>query len=60
VIHWRKSSHSSEQGECVELAALPAAFGVRDSKHPHSPHLEVGRSALAGLLSSIKDGSYDR
>ncbi|WP_329409360.1 DUF397 domain-containing protein [Streptomyces sp. NBC_00704] len=41
-IQWRKSSHSGDQGgECVEVAALPAAIAVRDSKSPAGPVLTV-------------------
>ncbi|HEV8559594.1 MAG TPA: DUF397 domain-containing protein [Actinophytocola sp.] len=30
---WRKSTHSSGNAECVEVARLPSRVGVRDSKH---------------------------
>ncbi|WP_433232584.1 DUF397 domain-containing protein [Actinomadura formosensis] len=36
---WRKSSHSSSQGdECVELANLGTVVAVRDSKDPDGPN----------------------
>jgi hypothetical protein len=30
--HWRKSSYSADQGECVEVASTPADVRVRDTK----------------------------
>jgi hypothetical protein len=52
---WRKSSHSSSQGDnCVELADLGAVVGVRDSKDPDGGHLIVSRGALRALLADLK------
>lgn len=31
---WRKSSYSTAKGECVEVADLPEAQALRDSKNP--------------------------
>lgn len=40
---WRKSSHSTAQGEeCVEVAQLsPAMIGIRDSKDPVGPRISL-------------------
>lgn len=62
---WRKSSHSGDEGACVELAwrkssrsgnesacvelAYPGA--IRDSKNPEGGHLEV---PLNGLIAAAK------
>jgi hypothetical protein len=35
-LNWRKSSHSTDHGECVEIALLPLLAAVRDSKNPGS------------------------
>ncbi|WP_242903038.1 DUF397 domain-containing protein [Actinomadura terrae] len=58
---WRKSTRSTggTSGECVELASLRGKIGIRDSKTPHTPHLTVGRQALATLLVQIKSGALD-
>jgi hypothetical protein len=58
MIIWRKSSHSGAGGteECVELAALEAAVGIRDSKAPAEGHLELTPSAFAVLVERIKAG----
>ncbi|WP_242888958.1 DUF397 domain-containing protein [Actinomadura litoris] len=57
MTRWRKSSYSGgEGGQCVELASLDGSVGIRDSKNPPSPHITIGREALASLLGQIKSG----
>jgi hypothetical protein len=51
---WRKSSHSGEQGECVEVARLGGAVGVRDSKDPGGPALRLAPAAFRGLVEVIR------
>ncbi len=52
---WRRSSHSSSQGDnCVELANLGEVVGVRDSKDPDGPSLVITRVALATLVADLK------
>ena len=54
---WRKSSHSTTQGgECVEVARLGAAVGVRDSKNPDAAPLPVAVGAFTDLLLGLKRG----
>lgn len=54
---WRKSSHSDETGgHCVEVAHLPAAIGIRDSKDPEGGHLLLSRSVFASLVGRLKRG----
>jgi hypothetical protein len=50
---WRKSSHSAENGECVELAGTLDL--VRDSKNPAGPALAADLSAL---LTAVKIGRF--
>ena len=43
---WRKSSHSGQSGNCVEVARnLPGLVAVRDSKEPGGARLVVSREA---------------
>ncbi|MFV2172551.1 DUF397 domain-containing protein [Actinomadura sp. LOL_016] len=54
---WRKASRSGENGgDCVELAALPDAVAVRDSKNPHGPVLLLPRAALREAVQAASDG----
>ncbi len=54
--HWRKSSHSaSNGGACVELAELGDTIAVRDSKHPHRPHLTLTRRTFGSLADAFKN-----
>lgn len=43
---WRKSSHSSQSGNCVEVARnLPGLVAVRDSKDPDGARLVISPEA---------------
>jgi hypothetical protein len=57
---WRKSSRSGSQGgDCVEVAELSGAIGLRDSKNPGGGHQVVSREAFAGLARWIKRDELD-
>jgi hypothetical protein len=48
---WRKARKSDEKGgDCVELASIPGAVAVRDSKHPEAGHLTLDRAALRKIV----------
>ena len=59
-VAWRKSTASNPNGDCVELAPLPAdAVAVRNSRDPHGPALIYTRSAIRALLDQVKAGELD-
>ncbi|MEU5091844.1 DUF397 domain-containing protein [Streptomyces sp. NPDC021356] len=54
-LHWSKSGYSSsgEPGDCVEVAATPAAVHVRDSKRPESARLAVAPASWADFVAYV-------
>lgn len=57
---WGKSSYSSGDRDCVEVAFANATTGIRDSKIPHGPQLAVTAGAFAMFLSGLKAGRPGR
>ncbi|MGH3201576.1 MAG: DUF397 domain-containing protein [Streptosporangiaceae bacterium] len=52
---WRKSSYSSQSGNCVEVARnLPGLVAVRDSKEPGGPRLVVSRDAWQLFIRKVR------
>ncbi|MEU6799857.1 DUF397 domain-containing protein [Streptomyces neyagawaensis] len=48
---WIKSSYSTDEGpDCVEVAAIPTAILVRDSKNPQGPRLALTPAAWGTFL----------
>ncbi|MCZ4121320.1 DUF397 domain-containing protein [Streptomyces sp. H39-S7] len=55
-----KSSYSSGNGECVEVATnIPATVAVRDSKDPHGPVLMFSPEAWGAFHSALTTGEFD-
>lgn len=51
---WHKSSYSSQDGNCVEVAVnLPAFVAVRDSKDPVGQALLVPRETWLRVLQGL-------
>jgi hypothetical protein len=52
---WHKSSYSSQDGNCVEVATnMPAMVAVRDSKDPEGPILVIGHEDWQAITRQIK------
>ncbi|MFF3308110.1 DUF397 domain-containing protein [Streptomyces sp. NPDC002952] len=50
-----KSSHSSGNGECVDVARnLPGVVAVRDSKDPDGPVLRLAPGAWASFAAHLR------
>lgn len=59
-LTWRKSTASTGNGECVELAALPdGTVGVRDSKDPDGAVLKFTRAEVRAWLAGARSGEFD-
>ena len=53
--HWRKSSYSGQEGNCVEVANTLTA--LRDSKNANGPTLQA---ELGTLLHAVKHDLLDQ
>ncbi|GAA4858974.1 DUF397 domain-containing protein [Actinomycetospora straminea] len=59
-VTWRKSARSGKQGNCVELAPVPAhRVAVRNSRFPEGPALVFSAAEMSAFLADIKRGAYD-
>lgn len=55
---WRKGGGSGD-GNCVEVAAVPEAVGVRDSKDRQGPVLAFTSDAWVSFVGEVRKGSFD-
>ena len=52
---WRKSTHSAQGDDCVEVAVLAGGGTVvRDSKNPAGPVLPFAATGFAAFIRKIK------
>jgi predicted secreted Zn-dependent protease len=59
-LTWRKSTRSGAAGHCVEVANVPSAVLVRDSKDAAGPVLAFGATDWTGFIAGIQAGEFDR
>lgn len=56
---WRRSSYSTVEGNCVEVAGLENGnLGVRDSKDPTGPVLRCGPAQWGAFTAAISRGQF--
>jgi len=60
TLTWRKSSRSGAAGHCVEVANVPAAVLVRDSKDVTGPVLSFDAPDWSGFIAGVRAGEFDR
>ena len=59
-VRWIKSSHSSAEGNCVEVAALDGGgVALRNSRDPDGPALVYTPAEVAAFLAGAKGGEFD-
>jgi len=56
---WRKSTKTQQSGQCVEVARVGEAIGVRDSKDPAGPVLVFTAEEFAAFLDGAVKGEFD-
>jgi Domain of unknown function (DUF397) len=55
AMNWRKSSYSGgASGNCAEVATVPGAVLVRDTKDQDGPVLTFGRRAWEAFAARVK------
>ncbi|MFJ8437181.1 DUF397 domain-containing protein [Kitasatospora sp. NPDC094019] len=58
-VTWRKSSHSDNGGQCVEIALdAPGLVPVRDSKDPSGPALAFPADAWRAFVLALQAGEF--
>jgi Domain of unknown function (DUF397) len=57
---WFRSSFSGTHGHCVEIAILPDAVVVRDSKNPNGTTLIFTPDEWEAFVAGAKNGEFDR
>ncbi|WSC90490.1 DUF397 domain-containing protein [Streptosporangium sp. NBC_01639] len=70
-VAWRKSSRSTNGGDCVEVAIVPGdpalaehkadadeLYLVRDSKDPGGPALAFTQREWDAFVGGVKDGEF--
>ncbi|MGW4984047.1 DUF397 domain-containing protein [Streptomyces mirabilis] len=55
---WFKSSHSSGDQSCVEVATVPGLVPVRDSKNPQGPALAFAPHAWSQFIGPVKSNEF--
>jgi len=58
-MKWRKSSYSSDDGNCVEVADLDTHCAVRDSKNPNDGQLVFTATEWAAFTAGVRAGEFD-
>jgi hypothetical protein len=53
TAHWRKSSYSGTEVDCVEVAFVPGTVGVRDTKNRTGGTLTFPESAWRDLTRLV-------
>lgn len=57
-VQWHKSSYSSGNGQCVEVAVVRDARAIRDGKNPAGPALVFGGEEWAAFVGGVVSGEF--
>jgi hypothetical protein len=56
---WRKSTASTGNGNCVEVALMKSVVAVRDTKDRSGPALVLPAGQWQSFLDGAKSGEFD-
>lgn len=59
-VRWFKSTRSTSNGNCVEVADLTSGVAVRDSKDPDGPVLLISTGGWRDFVASLRAGAFDQ
>jgi hypothetical protein len=59
-VVWRKSSYSTGQNDCVEVARDGAMYAIRDSRNPSGSHLAFTAHVWKTFTGSIKNDAQQK
>lgn len=57
---WQKSSYSSGNGQCVEVAFMGTVVAMRDSKDPKGPALVFTPGEFDAFVAGVMNGEFKR
>lgn len=57
--HWKKSSRSASNGNCVEMAVAGEHIAVRDSKNLDVTPLVFSRESWVSFIAAVSAGEFD-
>jgi hypothetical protein len=60
TAQWRKSSHSSTNGSCVEVRTVEGMVQVRDTKDRGGPVLVFPARSWRGFIAALREGTFQR
>lgn len=58
-LDWVKSSYSSWNGDCVELATAGGTVLLRDSKDLSGPVIRLGLQSVDDFIQAIREGQVE-
>jgi predicted secreted Zn-dependent protease len=56
---WHKSSYSTNDGACVEVATSKGVRQVRQSKDPSGPVLDFTADEWTAFIAGVKNNEFD-
>ena len=57
---WFKSTRSTANSQCVEVAFVDGEVAVRDSKNPDGPALRFGAEQWSSFLEGVARDEFER